>query len=162
MQNRKDLLQAHRLMTQRAGLALLQGEPDTAEQPLRRMNVATFAGVMIAALAVAIFWIIGILTHSGAQGLPSPGSVVIDDNGNSYVRCTQGGSTLLCPVINNASARLVAGRRWRGHHRRAQGVALVTRDFPSRTADRHSRAAAAAFADFASAWPMVGVRADCG
>ncbi|HUK71302.1 MAG TPA: type VII secretion protein EccB [Streptosporangiaceae bacterium] len=108
MQNRKDLLQAHRLMTQRAGLALLQGEPDTAEQPLRRMNMATFAGVMIAALAVAIFWILGILTHSGAQGLPSAGSVVIDENGNSYVRCTQGGATRLCPVINNASARLAA------------------------------------------------------
>ena len=109
MQNRKDLLQAHRLMTQRAGLALLQGEPDTAEQPLRRMNIATFAGVMIAVLAVAIFWILGTLTHSGAQGLPSPGSVAIDENGNSYVRCAQGAATLLCPVINNASARLVAG-----------------------------------------------------
>ncbi len=109
MQNRKDLLQAHRLMTQRAGLALLQGEPDTAEQPLRRMNVATFAGVMVAALAVAIFWIIGILTHTGGQGLPAPGSVAVDENGNSYVRCQQGGSTLLCPVVNNASARLAAG-----------------------------------------------------
>jgi ESX secretion system ATPase EccB len=109
MQNRKDLLQAHRLMTQRAGLALLQGEPDTAEQPLRRMNVATFAGVMIAVLAVAIFWIVGILTHSGGHGLPGPGSVAVDENGNSYVRCQQGGATLLCPVANNASARLAAG-----------------------------------------------------
>ena len=109
MQNRKDLLQAHRLMTQRAGLALLQGDPDTAEQPLRRMNVATFAGVMVAVLAVAIFWIIGILTHTGGQGLPAPGSVAVDENGNSYVRCQQGGSTLLCPVVNNASARLAAG-----------------------------------------------------
>ncbi len=109
MQNRKDLLQAHRLMTQRAGLALLQGEPDPAEQPLRRMNMATFAGVMIAVLAVAIFWILGILTHSGAQGLPSAGSVAIDENGNSYVRCTRGAGALLCPVINNASARLAAG-----------------------------------------------------
>ncbi len=109
MQNRKDLLQAHRLMTQRAGLALLQGEPDTAEQPLRRMNVATFAGVMIAALAVAIFWVLGILTHTGGQGLPGPGSVAVDENGNSYVRCQQGGATLLCPVVNNASARLAAG-----------------------------------------------------
>ncbi len=109
MQNRKDLLQAHRLMTQRAGLALLQGEPDTAERPLRRMNMATFAGVMIAALAVAIFWILGILTHSGAAGLPSAGRVVIDENGNSYVQCQQGGRALLCPAINNASARLAAG-----------------------------------------------------
>jgi type VII secretion protein EccB len=109
MQNRKDLLQAHRLMTQRAGLALLQGEPDTAEQPLRRMNVATFAGVMVAALAVAIFWILGILTHTGGHGLPGPGTVAVDENGNSYVRCQQGGAVLLCPVINNASARLAAG-----------------------------------------------------
>ena len=33
MQNRKDLLQAHRLMTQRSALALICGEPDSPNQP---------------------------------------------------------------------------------------------------------------------------------
>ena len=40
MQSRRDLFQAHRLMTQRASLALLRGEPDVPDQPLRRLNVA--------------------------------------------------------------------------------------------------------------------------
>jgi len=88
VQNRKDLLQAHRLMTQRAGLALLQGEADTAEQPLRRINVATFAGFMVAALAVAVFWLVGVFTHSGAR-FPHDASTVIMDKstGTSYVWC---------------------------------------------------------------------------
>jgi len=104
VQNRKDLLQAHRLMAQRAGLALLQGEADTAEQPLRRINVATFAGFMIAALAVAVFWLIGVLTHSGAQlQRDARGAVIMDkDTGMSYVWC--GGK--LCPTVNYASALL--------------------------------------------------------
>jgi type VII secretion protein EccB len=104
MQNRKDLLQAHRLMTQRAGLALLLGEPDSAEYPLRRMNVATFAGLMIAALMAGVFGIVGLLTHSGAQVLRAAGTLVIDkDTGTSYVWCQSG---RLCPALNNASARL--------------------------------------------------------
>ncbi len=106
MQNRKDLLQAHRLMTQRAGLALLQGEADTAEQPLRRINVATFAGFMVAALAVAVFWLVGVFTHSGAR-FPHDASTVIMDKstGTSYVWC--GGR--LCPTLNYASALLALG-----------------------------------------------------
>ena len=50
MQSRKDLFQAHRLMTQRASLALLRGEPDIPDQPLRRLNVATFSGVLVAVI----------------------------------------------------------------------------------------------------------------
>lgn len=105
MQNRKDLLQAHRLMTQRAGQALIQGEPDTAEQPLRRINMATFAGLMVAALIVAAFWIIGVFTHSGAQLEPNArDTVIIDkDTGTSYIWCNNG---QLCPTVNYASALL--------------------------------------------------------
>lgn len=36
MQTRKDLYQAHRLMMQRLGMALLQAEPDVPESPMRR------------------------------------------------------------------------------------------------------------------------------
>lgn len=105
MQNRKDLLQAHRLMTQRAGQALMQGEPDTAEQPLRRINVATFAGLMVAALIVAAFWIIGVFTHSGGQlERNASDTVIIDkDTGTSYIWCDGG---RLCPTVNYASALL--------------------------------------------------------
>jgi ESX secretion system ATPase EccB len=109
MQTRKDLLQAHRLMTQRAGLALVQGQPDTAEQPLRRMNVATFAGVMIAALVGAVFGIIGAITHTGGGLQPGASGVVImdKDTGTAYIWCGIR-ARQLCPAVNYASARLAA------------------------------------------------------
>jgi len=110
LQTRKDLLQAHRLMTQRAGLALVQGAPDTAEQPLRRMNVATFAGIMVAALVAAVFGIIGAVTHSGGQLRPgASGTVILDSGtGTSYIWCGSNGHEL-CPAANYTSARLAAG-----------------------------------------------------
>src|SRR6266536_245069 len=59
---------------------------------------------MIAALAVAVFWLIGVLTHSGAQlQRDARGAVIMDkDTGMSYVWC--GGK--LCPTVNYASALL--------------------------------------------------------
>jgi type VII secretion protein EccB len=116
MQTRKDLLQAHRLMTQRASQALMLGEPDTPELPLRRLNVATFSGVMVAILVMAAFGIWGLLTHSGAQ-VDKPGTIIIEkETGARYVWCVDGHK--LCPVLNYTSAKLVAG----------SGQTLVSRD----------------------------------
>jgi type VII secretion protein EccB len=104
MQSRRDLFQAHRLMTQRAALALLRGEPDIPDQPLRRLNVAAFSGVLVAVIVAALFGIWGLLGHGGSQLQPKPGTLVIDkQTGTAYVFC-QGGK--LCPVLNYASARL--------------------------------------------------------
>ncbi|MGH3380358.1 MAG: type VII secretion protein EccB [Actinoallomurus sp.] len=107
MQTRKDLLQAHRLMTHRASQALILGEPDTPEMPLRRLNVAAFMGVMVAVLVFAGFGIVGILSPGGAQGLEQPGTIIIEkETGARYVWC-QGSK--LCPVENYTSAKLLAG-----------------------------------------------------
>ncbi|MBV9448258.1 MAG: type VII secretion protein EccB [Streptosporangiaceae bacterium] len=107
MQNRKDLLQAHRLMTQRAALALLGGDPDPADQPLRRVNVGTLSGVLVAVMTAAIFGIWGLVSPGAAQGLTAPGTLVIDkQTGTSYIACMGG---KLCPVVNYASARLALG-----------------------------------------------------
>ncbi len=104
MQSRRDLFQAHRLMTQRAALALLRGEPDIPDQPLRRLNIAAFSGVLVAVIVAALFGIWGLLGHGGAPLHQQPGTLVIDrQTGTSYVFC-QGGE--LCPVLNYASARL--------------------------------------------------------
>jgi type VII secretion protein EccB len=104
MQSRRDLFQAHRLMTQRAALALLRGEPDIPDQPLRRLNVAAFSGVLVAVIVAALFGIWGLLGHGDSQLQPKPGTLVIDkQTGTAYVFC-QGGK--LCPVLNYASARL--------------------------------------------------------
>jgi type VII secretion protein EccB len=104
MQSRRDLFQAHRLMTRRAALALLGGEPDIPDQPLRRLNVATISGVLVGVIVVALFGLLGLLFHGGQTLQRQPGTLVIDkETGASYVFC-QGGK--LCPVLNYASARL--------------------------------------------------------
>lgn len=106
MQTRKDLYQAHRLMTQRLGMALLQGEPDLPESPMRRYNVATFAGVLIAVLVVAGFGIWGMLQPGGAPKLREPGQLLVEEEtGASYVYNQQEG--VLVPVANYVSARLL-------------------------------------------------------
>src|SRR5215469_8535832 len=104
MQSRRDLFQAHRLMTQRAALALLRGEPDVPDQPLRRLNVAAFSGVLVAAIVTVLFFIWGLIGHGGSPLQNQPGTLVIDkQTGTSFVFC-QGDE--LCPAVNYASARL--------------------------------------------------------
>ncbi len=69
MQTRKDLYQAYRLMQQRLGQALLQGEPDVAESPMRRHTLATFCGVLLSVLLLAVFGIWGVIKPGGATKL---------------------------------------------------------------------------------------------
>lgn len=107
MQTRKDLLQAHRLMSQRASLALISGEPDHPELPMRRMNIAAFSGIMIGILCMAAFGIYGVIRPGGATGLEKAGMLIVEkETGARYVWCENG---KLCPVSNYVSARLVAG-----------------------------------------------------
>ncbi|MGO9298060.1 MAG: type VII secretion protein EccB [Streptosporangiaceae bacterium] len=107
MQNRKDLLAAHRLMTQRAALALLRAEPDIPDQPMRRLNVAAFCGVLAALIVGALFVIWGIIAPGSVSLRPGDGDLVIDSGtGTSMVFCEK---TRLCPVVNYASARLALG-----------------------------------------------------
>jgi type VII secretion protein EccB len=107
MQSRRDLFHAHRLMTQRASLALLRGEPDLPDQPLRRLNVAAFSGVLVAVIVTGVFFIWGLLGHGGSSLQNQPGTLVIDkQTGTPFVFC-EGGK--LCPVVNYASARLALG-----------------------------------------------------
>jgi type VII secretion protein EccB len=105
MQTRRDLYQAHKLMMQRVGLALLQGEPDIAESPMRRLSVAAFSGAMVAVLIAAVFGVWGLLSPGGAQGLDSGDKIIIEkETGTKYVYDTSG--KRLLPVLNYASAKL--------------------------------------------------------
>jgi type VII secretion protein EccB len=104
LQTRKDLLQAHRLMTRRAALALLQAEPDPPDQPLRRLNVSAFSSVLVAVIVAAVFGIWGLIAPGHAEGLTAPETLLIDKaTGTPFIACQDG---KLCPVVNYASARL--------------------------------------------------------
>jgi type VII secretion protein EccB len=105
MQSRKDLLHAHRLMTQRAALALLRGEPDVPDQPLRRLNVGTFAGILVGVIVAGIFGIWGLLFHGAPSLQPQAGTLIRDkQTGANYVWCEH--MKAICPVANYASALL--------------------------------------------------------
>lgn len=103
-QNRKDLLQAYRLMTQRTALALLAGEPDSPNQPLRRRNTATVSGILAGVIACAVFGVMGLLSPGPVNGLTKAGTLTVDkDTATAYVPCNSGE---LCPTLNYASALL--------------------------------------------------------
>lgn len=104
MQNRKDLLQAHRLMTQRSALALICGEPDSPNQPLRRLNLGTMSSLLVGAIAAGVFGVLGLLSPGSVSGLTQPGTLVVDSgSATAYVPCAGG---KLCPALNFASALL--------------------------------------------------------
>jgi type VII secretion protein EccB len=106
VQTRRDLYQAHRLMMQRVGMALLSGDPDMPEPPTRRLVVSVFAGLMVGVLVVAGFGIWGLLSPGGATGLEEPGTLIIEkETGTKYVYSQQ--DEKLYPVANYASARLI-------------------------------------------------------
>lgn len=106
MQTKKDLYQAHRLQQQRLGMALLQAEPDVPESPMRRQNVATFGGVLIGVLVLAVFGIWGLVNPGNATKLTDPGQLLVEEEtGAVYVYSAQ--QHRLLPVANYVSARLV-------------------------------------------------------
>ena len=105
MQTRKDLYQAHKLMTQRVALALLQGRPGAAESPLRRTGVGALSGLMVVVLVAAGFGITGMLLPGGARNLEQSGLVLIEkETGAAYSYSAQ--ERRLIPFLNYASARL--------------------------------------------------------
>ncbi|MFI0444439.1 type VII secretion protein EccB [Actinomadura sp. 6N118] len=105
MQTRKDLYQAHKLMTQRVALALLQGKPGAAESPLRRTGVGALCGVMVVVLVAAGFGITGLLFKGGARNLEEPGLVLIEkETGAAYSYSAE--QKRLIPFLNYTSARL--------------------------------------------------------
>ncbi|MEV4161160.1 type VII secretion protein EccB [Nonomuraea dietziae] len=106
MQTRKDLYQAHRLMQQRLGMALLQAEPDVPESPMRRQNIAMFCGILLAVLVMAVFGIWGLIKPGGATKLTAAGQLLVEEeSGALYVYSQQ--ERRLLPVSNYVSARLL-------------------------------------------------------
>jgi type VII secretion protein EccB len=101
MQTRSDQAQAYRFTTRRIVSALLTGEPETAERPMRRFGMSMFGSIMVAAIVFAAVGIVGFLFPSGAK-LTNKAIVLERETGATYI--FEGG--LLYPVRNFTSARL--------------------------------------------------------
>jgi type VII secretion protein EccB len=106
VQTRRDQLQAYRFVTTRVQSALLHGEPDAAESPMRRIGAAMVSGLMVAVLVTAGFGIFGLLRPGGRQGWKESGTLVVEkETGTRYVYIPQ--DHALHPALNYASARLI-------------------------------------------------------
>ena len=110
MPSHRDLLQAHRLMTQRSALALISGEPDSPHQPLRRLNVGTISSLLAGAIAAAVFAVLGLISTGGGAntGLTQAGTLVVDSaSATAYVPCDSG---KLCPALTSTRRTLAESR----------------------------------------------------
>ncbi|OKI47400.1 type VII secretion protein EccB [Micromonospora sp. CB01531] len=102
MRTRRDQVQAYRFVTRRIVSALLSGDPETNDLPMRRLGMAVFGSVIAAAVVLGGAGAYGQLTGNAAP-LESNTLVIERETGATYV-FTDG---VLHPTLNYASARLI-------------------------------------------------------
>ena len=124
MQTRRDQLHAYRFLTRRAQAALVAGEPNAVEPPMRRLTLTTVSGIMIAVLVAAGAALVGVIRPSTGSAWKQPGAVIVErETGARYVLL----DGRLHPALNYASAALAAGGQQTAH------VTLVDRSELRRT-----------------------------
>ena len=104
MRTRRDQVQAYRFVTRRIVSALVSGEPETNDLPMRRLGLALVGSVLVGALVLGVFGAYGLLTENKAP-LENNTLVVEKDTGAKYIFT----GDKLFPVANYASARLIIG-----------------------------------------------------
>ncbi|MFE5300899.1 type VII secretion protein EccB [Streptomyces sp. NPDC056632] len=108
MQSRRDQVQAHLFVMSRLGAGMTRGEPDALDLPTRRTTRGVRTGLFIAVIIALVMGLYGAIKPGGATGWATPGTlVVVKETGARYLFV--GGE--LRPVLNQASARLVAGEK---------------------------------------------------
>jgi type VII secretion protein EccB len=93
----------HRFLLRRMEHALVRGDVAMLDDPLRAQSLSLTAGAVLTAIIVAVCAVLAFLHPPGALG--SAPIVVVRDSGALYVRV----GDVMHPVLNLASARLVAG-----------------------------------------------------
>lgn len=110
MQSRRDQVQAHLFVMSRVASGMLRAEPDAPDTPVARTTRGAAVGLAIGLLIGVGAGVYGLVRPGGATGWKSPGTlVVVEESGARYLYA--GGQ--LRPVLNQASARLLAGDRFR-------------------------------------------------
>ncbi|MEU2611870.1 type VII secretion protein EccB [Micromonospora sp. NPDC007271] len=102
MRTRRDQVQAYRFVTRRIVSALLSGDPETNDLPMRRLGLAVFGSLIAAAVVLGGAGAYGQLTGNSAP-LKENTLVIERETGATYV-FNQG---VLHPTLNYASARLI-------------------------------------------------------
>src|SRR5215472_469880 len=102
--NQRDQAHAYRFLTRRLSSALVRDDPDGPDAPMRRLAIASFGSIMVAALIVAGVGVFGVLRPGGATAWKSGQAMIMEkETGTRYLYL--GGE--LHPVLNYASARLL-------------------------------------------------------
>ncbi len=112
MRSRRDQLQAYQFLRRRIVAALLSGEPESPEAPMRRIVRTAFAGTMIAALIAAGFGVFGVIKKGGATSWQRADTIVREKEGSAlyvWVAPNEGAPRRLHPMVNFTSARLFLG-----------------------------------------------------
>lgn len=105
MWTRREQHQAYQFLTRRIVSAIMSGEPETSELPMRRFAVTLIIGVAVAALVAAGFGIYGLLFPGG--GRPAENVIILErETGAKYVYL----DGQLHPVLNWTSARLIVNQ----------------------------------------------------
>lgn len=105
MRTRREQMQAYRFVIRRIVAAVLSGEPETLDRPMRRLGISLFVSVMIAVLVFAGFGVYGLLTNPPSDPDEAGELIVVRGEGTIFV--AQEG--VLHPVPNIASGRLILG-----------------------------------------------------
>ncbi|MFD6563289.1 type VII secretion protein EccB [Micromonospora profundi] len=102
MRTRRDQVQAYRFVTRRIVSALLSGDPETTNLPMRRLGMAVFGSAIAAAVVLGGVGAYGQLTGNTAP-LDENTLVIERETGATYV-FVEG---KLHPTLNYTSARLI-------------------------------------------------------
>ncbi|MEU3608568.1 type VII secretion protein EccB, partial [Streptomyces sp. NPDC035033] len=106
MQTKRDQVQAHMFLMGRLASGLLRSNPDNDGSPGVRTHKGLAIGVVIGALLSAGACLLGLVSPGATDGWRKEGTLVLEKGtGTRYLYL--GGR--LRPVVNHASARLVAG-----------------------------------------------------
>jgi type VII secretion protein EccB len=109
VQTKRDQVQAHLTLVGRLGAAMVAGEPDLPQAPMRRGTVAAVAGTVLALLGVAGFVVWGLLSPGGATKWKADGTLIVEKETSARYAFLDG---VLHPVLNYASARLILGSKF--------------------------------------------------
>jgi type VII secretion protein EccB len=105
MRSRREQVQAYRFVTRRIVSALLSGDPETNDLPMRRLGLALFGSMMVGAIVFGAVGVYGQLTKRQAP-LEAETLVIERETGAKYVYLED----RLYPTLNYASARLVLNK----------------------------------------------------
>lgn len=104
MRTRREQVQAHRFTVRRIISAMVSGEPETLDLPMRRWGLAAVASTAIAGLVFAGFWVVGLIWPGGAESWKVDGAIIVEEETGARFVYWDG---LLHPVQNYASALLI-------------------------------------------------------